>query len=241
MWVYVIICIYLTIQQFINEHKIVFDILLGYFSKIWMHHIDDFEKKFKHHGCINILLGDCRQPDISSLRNFTGYSQLHSNYITLWWSMIQFKLYNYKSQLNNKQPQIHTLIWKKLVRAIFVTGDRTCCRAWITLTRNASTAFRPMSSRYTREMSTSPLWLYTKRPPIIVADLFDCTSDCDENDSDWIQLLPFDVSSDRNAHLYKRKCWIYSNYCVTTKTSIWTRPIHTLKWNQTTFAYKIKH
>lgn len=66
----------------------------------------------------------------------------------------------------------HTFIWKKLVRAIFVTGDRTCCRAWITLTRNASTAFRPISSRYTREMSTSPLWLYTKSPPIIVAALF---------------------------------------------------------------------
>lgn len=51
----------------------------------------------------------------------------------------------------------HTLMWKKLVRAIFVTGDRTCCRAWMTFTRNASTAFRPMSSRYTRDISTSPL------------------------------------------------------------------------------------
>lgn len=29
---------------------------------------------------------------------------------------------------------------------MFVTGERTCWRAWITFTRKASTAFRPMSS-----------------------------------------------------------------------------------------------
>lgn len=33
-------------------------------------------------------------------------------------------------------------IWKKLVRAMLVTGERTCWRACITLTRNASTALR---------------------------------------------------------------------------------------------------
>jgi hypothetical protein len=33
-------------------------------------------------------------------------------------------------------------MWKKLVRAMLVTGERTCCRAWMTLTRNASTALR---------------------------------------------------------------------------------------------------
>ena len=33
-------------------------------------------------------------------------------------------------------------MWKNDVLAIFVTGDLTCCRAWITLTRKASTAFR---------------------------------------------------------------------------------------------------
>ncbi|TRY79788.1 hypothetical protein TCAL_17050 [Tigriopus californicus] len=38
------------------------------------------------------------------------------------------------------------LIWKNDVRAMFVTGERTCWRAWITFTRNASTAFRPISS-----------------------------------------------------------------------------------------------
>lgn len=67
-----------------------------------------------------------------------------------------------------------TLIWKKLVRAIFVTGERTCCLAWMTFTRNASTAFRPMSSRYTRDINTSPLWLYTKRPPIIFGSFRCC-------------------------------------------------------------------
>lgn len=61
-----------------------------------------------------------------------------------------------------------TFMWKNEVRAMLVTGERTCCLAWITLTRNASTALRPISSRYTREMRTSPLWLYTKRPPIIL-------------------------------------------------------------------------
>lgn len=60
---------------------------------------------------------------------------------------------------------------------MLVTGDRTCCRAWITFTRNASTALRPMSSRYTRDISTSPLWLYTNKPPIIVDPfLFSTTS-----------------------------------------------------------------
>jgi len=37
---------------------------------------------------------------------------------------------------------LERFIWKKLVLAMFVTGERTCWRAWITLTRNASTAFR---------------------------------------------------------------------------------------------------
>lgn len=51
---------------------------------------------------------------------------------------------------------------------MFVTGDRTCWRACITFTRNASTALRPISSRYTRDMSTSPLWLYMNSPPIML-------------------------------------------------------------------------
>lgn len=60
-------------------------------------------------------------------------------------------------------------MWKKDVRAILVTGDRTCCRAWITFTRNASTAFLPISSLYTLDINTSPLWLYTNNPPIILS------------------------------------------------------------------------
>lgn len=36
---------------------------------------------------------------------------------------------------------LERLMWKKLVRAMLVTGERTCWRAWMTLTRNASTAF----------------------------------------------------------------------------------------------------
>lgn len=41
--------------------------------------------------------------------------------------------------------QIHTLprlTWKNEVRAMLVTGERTCWRAWMTLTLKASTAFR---------------------------------------------------------------------------------------------------
>ena len=53
----------------------------------------------------------------------------------------------------------HTLTWKKEVRAMLVTGDLTCCLAWMTFTRKASTAFLPMSSLYTRDIKTSPLWL----------------------------------------------------------------------------------
>ena len=43
---------------------------------------------------------------------------------------------------------LERLMWKKLVRAMLVTGERTCCRAWMTFTRNASTAFRLLCDRY---------------------------------------------------------------------------------------------
>lgn len=33
-------------------------------------------------------------------------------------------------------------MWKNEIRAMFITGERTCCRAWMTLTRNASIALR---------------------------------------------------------------------------------------------------
>ena len=80
------------------------------------------------------------------------------------------------SQLANKKRNSSlTLTWKKLVLAILVTGERTCCLAWITLTLKASTAFRPMSSLYTRDIRTSPLWLYINNPPNIVGMLSFCT------------------------------------------------------------------
>lgn len=57
----------LTIKKFIDENKIVFDVLLGDLSKVGLHHIDDLEEEFKNHGSVDILLCDGSKPNIGPL------------------------------------------------------------------------------------------------------------------------------------------------------------------------------
>lgn len=56
----------LTIKQFIDEHKVVFDVLLTDLAKVGRHNITHFVEELKHHGSIDILLGDSCQPDVGT-------------------------------------------------------------------------------------------------------------------------------------------------------------------------------
>jgi len=139
-----------TIQKFIDEDKVVLDVFLWYLTKVWLHAVSNLQQKLKNHRGIDILFGDSCNPYISTLYNDKSWINHVNNKPT------------------EKEIKDNTLTWKNEVLAMFVTGDLTCCLAWITFTRKASTAFLPMSSRYTRDIKTSPLWLYMKRPPIIL-------------------------------------------------------------------------
>ena len=55
---------------------------------------------------------------------------------------------------------------------MLVTGDLTWPLAWITFTRKASTALRPMSSRYTLEIKT---WKYGNTEDSSHDDLLNCS------------------------------------------------------------------
>ena len=55
-----------TVQQLIDEHKVVLDVLLRDLAEVGLHDTDDLEEELKHHGCIDILLCDGREPDVGS-------------------------------------------------------------------------------------------------------------------------------------------------------------------------------
>ncbi len=55
-----------TIQQLVDEHKVVLDILLADLAKISRHDVTHLVEELEHHGSIDILLGDCCQPDIGA-------------------------------------------------------------------------------------------------------------------------------------------------------------------------------
>lgn len=56
-----------TIQQLIDEHKVVLDVLLADLAKVGRHDVTHFVEKLKHHGGVDVLLGDCCQPDVGAL------------------------------------------------------------------------------------------------------------------------------------------------------------------------------
>jgi hypothetical protein len=64
----------LTVQKFIYKNKIILYILLGYLPKIWLHNINDFQKKFKYHCSIHILFCHSSQPDVCPLKADTKHS-----------------------------------------------------------------------------------------------------------------------------------------------------------------------
>lgn len=55
-----------TIQQLIDEHKVVLDVLLADLAKVGRHDVTHFVEELEHHGSVDILLGDGRQPDVGA-------------------------------------------------------------------------------------------------------------------------------------------------------------------------------
>lgn len=56
-----------TVQQLVDEHKVVLDVLLADFAKVGGHDVTHLVKELEHHGGVDVLLGDGRQPDIGAL------------------------------------------------------------------------------------------------------------------------------------------------------------------------------
>lgn len=56
-----------TIEQLVDEHKVVLDVLLTDLAKVGRHDVTHFVQELEHHGGVDILLGDGRQPDVGAL------------------------------------------------------------------------------------------------------------------------------------------------------------------------------
>lgn len=47
-----------TVQQLVDQHEVVLDVLFGDLSEVRLHDINDFQQKLENHGSVNILLRD---------------------------------------------------------------------------------------------------------------------------------------------------------------------------------------
>lgn len=56
-----------TIQQLIDQHKVVLDVLLADLAEIGSHDVAHLVEELKHHGGVDILFGDRCQPDVGAL------------------------------------------------------------------------------------------------------------------------------------------------------------------------------
>lgn len=56
-----------TVQQLVDEHKVVLDVLLADLAKVGRHDVAHLVQELEHHGGVDILLGDGRQPDVGAL------------------------------------------------------------------------------------------------------------------------------------------------------------------------------
>lgn len=56
-----------TIEQLVDEHKVVLDVLLADLAKVGCHDVAHLVKELEHHGGVDILLCDRRQPDVGAL------------------------------------------------------------------------------------------------------------------------------------------------------------------------------
>ena len=61
------ILIPVTVQQLVDEDKVVLDVLLADLPKVGSHDITHLVEELKHHGSIDVLLGDGGQPDVGAL------------------------------------------------------------------------------------------------------------------------------------------------------------------------------
>lgn len=67
----------LTVQQLVNQYKIVLDVLLGDLAEVRLHHFDDLQQELEHHRGVDILLRHSRQPDVRSLQQNFHQNSLH--------------------------------------------------------------------------------------------------------------------------------------------------------------------
>lgn len=57
----------LTVQQLVDEHEVVLDVLLGDLPEVGLHDVAHLEQELEHHGGVHVLLGDGGQPDVGAL------------------------------------------------------------------------------------------------------------------------------------------------------------------------------
>ena len=56
-----------TVEQLVDEDKVVLDVLLRDLAEVRLHDADDLEQELEHHRCVHILLRHGRQPDVGTL------------------------------------------------------------------------------------------------------------------------------------------------------------------------------
>jgi len=56
----------LTVQQLVDENKVVLDILLADLAEVRLHHVAHLNEELKHHRRVHVLLRDGREPDIGA-------------------------------------------------------------------------------------------------------------------------------------------------------------------------------
>lgn len=55
-----------TVQQLVDEHKVVLDVLLADFAEVGGHDVAHLVEELEDHGGVDVLLGDGRQPDVGA-------------------------------------------------------------------------------------------------------------------------------------------------------------------------------
>ena len=53
-----------TVKQLVDEHEVVLDVLLADLAEVGRHDVAHLVQELKHHGGVDVLLGDGRQPDV---------------------------------------------------------------------------------------------------------------------------------------------------------------------------------
>ena len=55
------------VQQLVNQDKVVLDVLLGDFSEVVPHDLDDLVEELEDEGGVDVLLGNGRNPNVDAL------------------------------------------------------------------------------------------------------------------------------------------------------------------------------